>query len=80
MLRLLHQQNNVLTQRGENMEKANREIREKLAKYRIRQCEVADQLNITEFTFCRWLRQELKPDRKAKVEKAIQEITEKLYL
>lgn len=61
------------------MEKANKEIREKLARYRIRQCEVADQLKITEFTLCRWLRTELKPDRKAKVEAAINEIVKKLY-
>ncbi len=61
------------------MEKANKEIREKLAKYRIRQCEVADQLKITEFTFCRWLRTELKPDRKTKVEAAINEIVKRLY-
>ena len=61
------------------MEKANKEIREKLARYRIRQCEVADQLGITEFTLCRWLRTELKPDQRAKVEKAIEEITKKLY-
>ena len=60
------------------MEKANKEIREKLARYRIRQCEVADQLRITEFTLCRWLRTELKPDRKAKVEAAINEIVKKL--
>ena len=61
------------------MEKANKEIREKLARYRIRQCEVADQLRITEFTLCRWLRTELKPDRKAKVEAAINEIVKKIY-
>ena len=60
------------------MEKANKEIREKLARYRIRQCEVADQLRITEFTLCRWLRTELKPDRKAKVEAAINEIVKKI--
>ena len=61
------------------MEKANKEIREKLARYRIRQCEVADQLRITEFTLCRRLRTELKPDRKAKVEAAINEIVKKIY-
>ena len=61
------------------MEKANKEIREKLARYRTRQCEVADQLRITEFTLCRWLRTELKPDRKAKVEAAINEIVKKIY-
>ena len=61
------------------MEKANKEIREKLARYRIRQCEVADQLRITEFTLCRWLRTELKPDRKAKVEAPINEIVKKIY-
>ena len=61
------------------MEKANKEIREKLARYRIRQCAVADQLRITEFTLCSWLRTELKPDRKAKVEAAINEIVKKIY-
>ena len=61
------------------MEKANKEIREKPARYRIRRCEVADQLRITEFTLCRWLRTELKPDRKAKVEAAINEIVKKIY-
>ena len=61
------------------MEKANKEIREKLARYRIRQCEVADQLKITEFTLCIWLRTELKTEQRAKVEKAIEEITKKLY-
>jgi transcriptional regulator with XRE-family HTH domain len=61
------------------MKKANKEIREKLERYRIRQCEVADQLGITECTLCRWLRQELKPDRKAKVEAAINEIVRKIH-
>ena len=61
------------------MKKANKEIREKLERYRIRQCEVADQLGITEFTLCRWLRTELKPDRKAKVEAAINEIVRKIH-
>ena len=49
------------------MEKANKEIRELLAKRRIRQFEVAGQLGITEFTFSRWMRTELSPERKAKV-------------
>lgn len=61
------------------MKKANKEIREKLERYRIRQCEVADQLGITEFTLCRWLRTELRPDRKAKVEAAITEIVRKIH-
>ena len=61
------------------MEKANKEIREKLARYRIRQCEVADQLGVTEFTLCLWLRTELEPDRRAKVEVAINEIAIKIY-
>ena len=61
------------------MEKANKEIREKLARYRIRQCEVAYQLKITEFTLCRLLMTELKTEQREKVEKAIEEITKKLY-
>ena len=61
------------------MEKANKEIRELLAKRRIRQFEVAGQLGITEFTFSRWMRTELSPERKAKVESAIEDIKRKIY-
>nr|DAG66055.1 MAG TPA: regulatory protein/DNA complex-sensing repressor [Bacteriophage sp.] len=61
------------------MKKANKEIREKLERYRIRQCEIADQIGIADTTLCRWMRVEMKPDQRAKVEKAINEIVRKIH-
>ncbi len=52
----------------------NREIRELLQKNRIYGYEVAEKLNISEFTFCRWLRTELPPERKQAVLSAIHEL------
>ena len=61
------------------MKKANADIRDELEKRRIRQFEVAGQLGITEFTFCRWMRTEFSPERKVKVKAAIEQLTEKIY-
>ena len=52
----------------------NREIRELLQKNRIYGYEVAEKLNISEFTFCRWLRTELSPEKKQAVLSAIKEL------
>ena len=41
---------------------ANAEIREILRKKRIRHYEVAEQLGVSEYTFCKWLRSELPPE------------------
>lgn len=53
---------------------ANAEIREILRKKRIRHYEVAEQLGVSEYTFCKWLRSELPPDKQKKVLEAIVEI------
>ena len=53
---------------------ANADIREILRKKRIRHYEVADQLGISEYTFCKWLRTELPPDKREEVLKAIKQI------
>ena len=59
--------------------KANKEIRDIVEANRIKFCEIADQIGIADTTLCRWMRVEMKPDRKAKVEAAINEIVKKLY-
>ena len=53
---------------------ANAEIREILRKRRIRHYEVADRLGISEYTFCKWLRTELPPDKQEEVLEAIKKI------
>ena len=53
----------------------NQDIRQEIAKRRLRQYEVAHQLNISEFTFSRWLRCRLSVERKQKIMDAIDEIT-----
>lgn len=65
--------------KGEGIVKANKEIRDIVETNRIKFCEIADQIGIADTTLCRWMRVEMKPDQRAKVEKAIKEITEKLY-
>lgn len=59
--------------KGEKMK--NVEIREILRKRRIFNYEVAQQLGITEFTFCRWLREEFSVERRKLVLEAIDELT-----
>ena len=53
---------------------ANAEIREILRKKRIRHYEVAEQLGVSEYTFCKWLRSELPPDKREEVLEAIKKI------
>lgn len=53
---------------------ANAEIREILRKKRIRHYEIATQLGISEYTFCKWLRTELPPDKREEVLKAVKKI------
>ncbi len=54
--------------------KANQEIRDRIYKHRLRNWEVAEKLNLSDSRFCVWLRTELTSDRKARVEKAIDEL------
>lgn len=58
----------------------NQEIKQLIAKKRLRQYEVADQLHISEFTLSRWLNRELDPNRKQKILKAIDEVSRKLEM
>ena len=53
---------------------ANEEIRELLRKKRIRHYEVAEQLGISEYTFCKYLRNELTDEKKKLVINAINDI------
>lgn len=55
-------------------EKANNDIRETIFLSRLKQWEVAEQIGIADATFTRWLRTPLNDERKAKVNKAIQEL------
>ncbi len=57
----------------------NQEIREKIDKCGIRQFEVAAACGVSEFTFSRWLREELPPDKKERVEIAIEKIIKEKY-
>lgn len=49
----------------------NQDIKQLIAKKRLRQYEVASQLGISEFTLSRWLNRELESNRKQEILKAI---------
>ena len=53
----------------------NTDIKELLRKNRIYQWEIAAKLNISEITFCRWLRTDLPEEKQQLIRKAISEIT-----
>lgn len=59
---------------GESMKKANAKIRERIEKNRILYWEVADKVGIAQSNLSVWLRTEMRDDRKARVEKAIDEL------
>ena len=52
----------------------NTDIRNKIKRYRLKQWEVAERLNVCEATFNRWLRYELDRGRKEKIMKAIEDL------
>ncbi|MDH6363281.1 hypothetical protein M2139_000299 [Enterococcus sp. PF1-24] len=54
--------------------KANQEIRDRIFLNRLRNWEVAEKLDLSDSRFCVWLRTELNDERKARVEKAIDEL------
>lgn len=58
----------------------NQDIKQLIAKKRLRQYEIANQLHVSEFTLSRWLNRELEPNRKQKILKAIDEVSEKLRI
>lgn len=53
---------------------ANEEIRELIRKKRLRHYEIAEALGVNEFTFSRWLRNELPDEKKKLVINAINDI------
>ena len=57
------------------MEKANKGIRDRIAKHGLKQWEVAEAVGIYDCTFCKWLRTELSPERRTLVENAIDRLT-----
>ena len=54
--------------------KANQEIRDKIFFNRLRNWEVSEQIGISDSRFSVWLRTPLNDERKARVEKAIDEL------
>lgn len=57
--------------------KANQEIRDRITSNRLRYWEVADKVGIADNRLSVWLRTPLNDERKARVEKAIDELTGK---
>lgn len=52
----------------------NLEVRMMIKKSRLCQYEIAKEIGISEFTFCRWLREELPDEKKKLVISAIEKI------
>ena len=52
----------------------NLEIRELIQKSRVKHWEIANMLNISEYTFCKKLRRELPQEEKAKIVQAIEKL------
>lgn len=57
--------------------KANKEIRDKIKRAGLRQWEVAARAGIAESTFVKWIRFHLEGDKLERVERAIDELTER---
>lgn len=53
---------------------ANAEIRKLIRKKRLRHYEIAEALGVNEFTFSRWLRNELPDKKKREIIKVIEQI------
>ena len=69
----------VIIVKGDMHMKANQNIRKMIETRRLKHCEIANKIGVSESTFCRWMRTELPPEKKAKIEKAIQEIAKEVY-
>ncbi|MUO32438.1 hypothetical protein [Enterococcus gallinarum] len=57
--------------------KANQEIRDLIAKHRLRNWEVAQELGLSDSRFSIWLRTPLNEERKSRVEKAVNALLKK---
>ncbi len=56
---------------------ANIEIRLKIKDNRLRHYEIASELGISEYTFCKWIREELTSERKEQILSAIDRLVSK---
>lgn len=54
----------------------NIEVRGLIKKSRIFQYEVAKQIGVSEYTLCKWLREELSDEKKREILSAIEELSE----
>ncbi len=52
----------------------NQEIRQAIKESRIMQYEIAEQMGISEYTLCKWLRKELTAEQRERIYTAIAEI------
>ena len=55
----------------------NEQIRTVMHRSGVKQWEVAEQLGISEFTYCRWSRSELPDDKKVQILQAISDVKSK---
>ena len=55
----------------------NKQIRDAMNTANVKQWEVAEQLNISEFTFSRWLRSELSDENTKQIFQAIEDVKTK---
>jgi hypothetical protein len=59
---------------------ANLDIRKEISESKLRQWMIAEELKVSEFTFCKWLRRELTIDKKQEIINAINSLKKKLKL
>lgn len=55
-------------------EKPNKDIRAEIFNHSLRNWQVARVMGVHETTLCRWLREEMPPERKERVRKAIRKL------
>lgn len=61
--------------KGVCMQKANKEIRQKLTESGLRMWQLADAVHVAESTLCSWMRRELTGERLERVQAALAELT-----
>ena len=74
LLRLLTSIEPYTAEREDKKAMNNKEIREKIAKKRLKHYEVAQAIGITQYTFSHWLQTEMDTEKKSIVLKAIDSI------
>ena len=74
LLRLLTSIEPCTAEREDKKAMNNKEIREKIAKKRLKHYEVAQAIGITQYTFSHWLQTEMDTEKKSIVLKAIDSI------